>query len=152
MRDSRPRHVYFARPVTYYPYELKNKAILAAVSRHYEYPQDAAILDPSMPPFETIYQNLKRIGDPDAFEIFKLAARSCDYIIAVAFADGSIGAGVNNEVIAYFNRRPICAKVFLVNTVDGLFTVSCIHELAFWPQDRALTIEATREKIKNGVV
>lgn len=152
MREIQKRTAYFARPVTYYPYELKNQAILAAVRRHYFFPVDADILDPAMPPFETIYQNLKRQGDPDAFEIFKLAARSCDVIIAVAFADGALGAGVNSEAIAYFNRRPLDARAFLVNTVDGHFTVKCIHEFAYWPQDRALTVEATRERIRDAQI
>jgi hypothetical protein len=113
---------------------------------------DGKIIDPSARSLQEIYEGLKKLDDPDAFEIFKMAARSCDYVIAVAFADGAIGAGVNNEVVAYFNRRPYPPKVFLVETVDGKFTVRCIDSLAQWPQDRALTIKATRERIRDGIV
>ena len=154
MQDVKTKTAYFARPITHYPYELKGRAVLHAVRRHPQFPSAGEILDPNNRMLQLGYQGLKKAGRPDlAMGIFTMFAKAADYFILVLFADGAIGAGVYKEAQAYFNSKsPDDALAFVVKTANGGFDVRAIGSLNLIPEEKVLTVEATRDRIRNGVV
>lgn len=167
MDSYRERMIYFARPVTFYPYHTLNQGIVeAAANSAMGWPRHYRILDPNDELLSKVYNNLKTLGDPDAFQIFSLVARSCDHILGVAFSDGALGAGVSNELAAFFNTAPLrqgrTLKAWTVTPIRSKHA----HIGATWQyvvynhvgfdsvkaQHKLLTIPETRERVHNGVL
>lgn len=164
MDVRRSKVVYFARPKTQYPYySMKEDMILNAALYGQDFPRNYQILDPDDPMLAQAYANLKAIGHPDHFTLFTLLATSADYIIGATFQDGVMGAGVANEIAAYFNMRARTdlefgkPRVWVVQAIKkhGRYTYRLTHHDDFnsvKDNYQLLTIPATREYISHGVI
>jgi hypothetical protein len=166
MDSYRERLIYFGRPTIFFPYHSLNQGIVEAASLcGSHWPRHYRILDPNDEMLQKVYNNLKAMGNDDCFLIFKLIAQSCDHMIGASFTDGCLGAGVYHELEAFFDTYPFrrgrlmtawtvvpqrkesgirTGYKYIVYNHNDIDSVKNMHKV--------LSIEATRERIRNGVM
>lgn len=145
------KSVYFAHPLTHYNTNIEYDCIeimfymLVPVGENLEeYMME--IMNPNQEWLARLYESRKKLGDGNAFEIFKEIVRSCDIVVGSSCLDGSISAGVAEEM----NEGLKCGKeVFLILFDKGRkmflpYMGSGIYNV--------LSIEETRNRIKEGVM
>jgi hypothetical protein len=168
MDSYRERLIYYGRPKHFYPYVGLDQGILeTARTKAVGWPRHFRIIDPNNELLSTVYNNLKVLGDPDAFQIFTLVCRACDHMLGVAFGDGSLGAGVANELAAMYRygdtrigRQVVTWTAVPLRRQDNLNSGSLAMPAIYRHTSygsikethKILTIPETRERIKNGVL
>lgn len=161
MDVRKTKTIYFARPKTQYSYlNMKEQLLHTAALNAVGWPRYYQIIDPDDPMLARAYNDLKGLGHPDSFQVFTLLATSADHILAATFQDGAMGAGVANEIAAYFNWRSASTKPRVwITTAEKrdrqyVFPEFTVHE-DFNSVRRTydiLTIPQTREYIKRGAI
>jgi hypothetical protein len=97
--------VYFAHPKVHYDTDFEIDCI--AIIMDMLTPIGTDIMDsnielfnPNQKILSDIYKARKEAGDEDPFALFREIARVADIVVGVTFFDGSIGAGVAEELDA----------------------------------------------------
>lgn len=149
--------VYFAHPVSHYDMDLERECIdviytmLSDCKNENSFLNrtlvDVEIFNPNQQWLQNLYKNRKRKGHKDPFSIFTEIANACDITVGVAFIDGTVGAGVAKEVDSAVQKGKDVYMIYF--EPDGRKLFSKFEDIKNF---RVLSIEETREKIKNGQV
>lgn len=115
------KKVYYAHPVTHYGTIVEELDIIILQNMGFE------VINPNSENTNTAYKE-------KGMQVFFDMIDTCDVLAFRSFNDGMIGAGVKKEI-----EYALAAK--------GL----CVFELQRDILDRSLTVEQTRERIKQGV-
>jgi hypothetical protein len=112
--------VYFAHPKVHYDTDFEIECIEIIVNMLV--PIGADLLKPSIEIFNpnnqilsNMYRARKDAGDPDPFEVFREIARAADFVVGVTFFDGSIGAGVAEELTEALNNGKETYLIYVNN-------------------------------------
>ncbi|MDE2100480.1 MAG: hypothetical protein KGL39_24765 [Patescibacteria group bacterium] len=120
------KKLYFAHPVADYntPRERDFLEFLKTAFKGYE------IVNPNTPEHENAYREK---GMEHFYEIIK----DCQVLVAWAFEDGKLGAGVAGEIECAFNNGiPVYVEIPSLEPVSRL------------PEDLVLTVEETRARLR----
>ena len=137
--------VYFAHPKAHYDTDFEMECIGIIIGMlvpigaepmegHIE------IFNPNQKILSDIYKARKLSGDTDPFELFREYAREADIVVGVTFFDGSIGAGVADELTEAFNNGKDTYLIYVSNGIKVFIPfISKTHY-------KILSIAETREK------
>lgn len=152
MDDNRKGEVvYFAHPICHYDRDIEWECIniiLEMLTPIGEDPTDGFIhiMNPNQRWLSNLYQRRLAEGEEDPFDIFRQIALSCDMIVGVTFADGTIGAGVGEEMKTCIEKG-IPAYLIMLHDKRKLFIpVSNMDNYVILSRDE------TRKKIKRGFI
>ena len=112
--------VYFAHPKAHYDTDFEIECIDVIINMlvpiganpmegHIE------IFNPNQKIMGDVYKARKLAGDTNPFEFFREFARAADIVVGVTFFDGSIGAGVDEELTEAFNNGKETYLIYVSN-------------------------------------
>jgi hypothetical protein len=104
------------------------------------------IMNPNQQWLSNVYKNRKIDNHPDPFNIFKEIASACNITVGCTFFDGSIGAGVANEMKSSLEEGKEVYLIFLHEGKKLFLPVTSLDNF------KVLTIEETRERIRKGIM
>lgn len=143
------KSVYFAHPKAHYDTDFEIECI--EVILHMLIPIGSNILEkkieifnPNQKILSKMYKERKDSGDSDPFELFREIARAADIVVGVTFFDGSIGAGVAEELIECLNNGKEAYLIFVDNGTKMF--IPFINQNHY----NILSIKETRERMNRG--
>lgn len=137
--------VYFAHPKAHYDTEFEMECVGLIFDMLIPIGSDVMdehiqIFNPNQKILSAIYKARKEAGDRDPFALFREYARAADIVVGVSFFDGTIGAGVAEELTeALENDKEV--YIIYVSNMRKVFmpVVSMTHY-------KTLSIAETRDK------
>ena len=141
--------VYFAHPKAHYDTEFEMECIeiivnmLTSIGSNPLYPH-IEIFNPNQKIIGNVYKARKESGDRDPFEFFREIARAADIVVGVTFFDGSIGAGVAEELDEASKNGKDCYLIYVDNQTKVF--IPFIDKVHY----KTLSIKETVEKTKRG--
>lgn len=127
--------IYYAHPISWYGSAVEQEDISTLLSAY----SHATVVNPGHKHYSNRAAFLKRMGH-NAMPYFYKVQEDCDLIAFRSFDDGKIGAGVAGEIL----NAVALGQAVLEITDEGLVP---FLSLTF---DRILTVEETRERVRNG--
>lgn len=140
--------VYFAHPVTHYGEYEEERALNLIMESFGAFSdgEEIEIFNPNQEWLQRLYNNRKKNNHPDRFSIFVEIVDACDIVVGSSYRDDMIGAGVAKELKkAYNNGNP----TYIIMWEDCITIQKFIFEEF---SDSILTIEETRERIKERII
>ena len=151
MDDRKGQVVYFAHPICHYDKDIEWECIniiIEMLTPIGEDPSDGFthIMNPNQRWLSNLYQRRRADGNEDPFDIFRQIALSCDMIVGVTFYDGTIGAGVGEEMKTGIEKG---IPTYLIMIHEGMKLFIPVSEMSNYV---ILSREETRRKIKRGFI
>jgi len=137
--------VYFAHPKLHYDTEFEMDCISVIIEMLTPVGVDIMnsgieIFNPNQAILSKMYKARKDAGDPDPFELFREIARAADIVVGVTFLDGSLGAGVAEELVEAKNNNKEVYIIFVNNKTKMFIPFSNLDNY------KVLSIEETRTR------
>ena len=149
MKDLK-KCVYYAHPMAHYDTELEWECIetimymLSPIGKEPTIKDGLTLMNPNQKWLANMYQNRKGDNKVYSFAVFTEIVLACDIVVGVTFLDGTLGAGVGQEMkVAIENDIPTYI-LFLDNGIK-LF-MPCLDIDNY----KVLSIEETRKRIDIG--
>lgn len=145
------RTAYFAHPISHYDDDIEWECIETIITMLTPVGKDVTegwihIMNPNQRWLSNLYERRLREMDEDPFDIFRQIAISCDVIVGVSFMDGSIGAGVAEEIKTCLLEGIPAYLIYINNGIKLFLPVSNIDNF------KILSREETRAKTKEGII
>src|SRR5210317_890062 len=149
MDDRKGQVAYFAHPISHYDTDFEWECIniiIEMLTPIGEDPTDGFIhiMNPNQRWLSNLYQRRRADGNEDPFDIFRQIALSCDMIVGVTFYDGTIGAGVGEEMKTCIENG---IPTYLIMIHEGKKLFIPVSDMSNYV---ILSREETRRKIKRG--
>ena len=143
--------VYFAHPLTHYDNDFEWECIntiLTMLTPVCEDPTEGKIhiMNPNQKWLRNLYVSRRDNGHDNPFDIFRQIAKQCDTIVGVSFFDGSIGAGVSEEMNTCIKEGIPAYLIFINNGIKLFMPITSLNNF------RVLSIVETREKTVIGAL
>lgn len=141
--------VYFAHPKLHYDTEFEMDCIeiiinmLIPVNDHI-IEESIEIFNPNQKILSDMYKARKEAGDADPFALFREIAGAADIVVGVTFFDGSIGAGVSEELTEAVKKGK---EAFLIYVSNGIKAFIPFLDIGNYT---VLSIEETRKRTVRG--
>lgn len=143
--------VYFSHPITHYNTDFEWECmgtILNLLTPIGEDIQEDKIqlFNPNQKWLSALYEKRKEEGHESPFSIFEEIAAACDIVVGVTFFDGWLGAGVSTECDTGKKNEK---DVYMLYLNEGRKLFFPFTDISHY---RVLSVDETRERIRNGVM
>ena len=145
--------VYFAHPIAHYDDEIEWTCIEIIMNLLTPNDRDVSdgyidIMNPNQKWLHNMYVARKEEqcspGDKEPFEIFREIVRACDMVVGVTFFDGTLGAGVAEEMKVGLESGKEVYLIFFNQGIKFFLPVSNLDNYTI------LSREETRKRIDKG--